>query len=288
MGANFRQRVLQQVARHWGNSSLTGNLFQALRLVAIGYAFFAGLRTLTEYDLGWQLATGRWIVQHLQVPSADVFSYTVPGTPWIYPVGSGLVFYCIYLLGGYQLLSWFHALVCTGTVALLLRGGSMISAISAILAVPLIAIRTRPRADMFSGILFAAFLVMLWHQRRGCRIRLWLLPILMIAWVNLHLGFAAGLALIAAYVSVELVETPWAERRAAAVYRLRASAPWLVATVAATFVNPWGWGIYVALLRQENAISFQSQSITEWGPAHLNWTAIMSGLSFSIPTVRSI
>ncbi len=159
----------------------------------------------------------------------------------------------------------------------------MISAISAILAVPLIAIRTRPRADMFSGILFAAFLVMLWHQRRGCRIRLWLLPILMIAWVNLHLGFAAGLALIAAYVSVELVETPWAERRAAAVYRLRASAPWLVATVAATFVNPWGWGIYVALLRQENAISFQSQSITEWGPARLNWTAIMSGLSLRNP-----
>jgi hypothetical protein len=46
---------------------------------------------LSEYDLDWQLATGRWV-----------------------PVGSGLLFYGIYIAGGYQLLSWLHAFACAG------------------------------------------------------------------------------------------------------------------------------------------------------------------------------
>jgi hypothetical protein len=104
--ANFAQRVRRQITRRWESSRRTRIPFLSLRLAAIGYAFIAGLRTLSEYDLGWQLATGRWVVQHLQIPSTDVFSYTVPGAPWIYPVGSGLLFYGIYIVGGYQLLSW--------------------------------------------------------------------------------------------------------------------------------------------------------------------------------------
>src|SRR5215472_18318703 len=83
-----------------------------LGLVDVGYAFLAGLRTLTVTDLGWQLATGRWIVQHHEIPSTDVFSYTAHGQPWVYPVGSGLLFYGAYLIGGYSLLSWIQAAAC--------------------------------------------------------------------------------------------------------------------------------------------------------------------------------
>src|SRR5580704_7604437 len=92
--------------RRSDRSALERRLFIALAAVALIYAFLAGLRTLKDYDLGWQPATGRWVAQHHQVPSVDVFSYTIAGTPWIYPVGSGLVFYWLYLLGGYALLSW--------------------------------------------------------------------------------------------------------------------------------------------------------------------------------------
>ena len=259
------------------------NLFQILRLAAIGYGFLAGFRKLSEYDLGWQLATTRWIVEHRQIPSTDVFSYTAFGHPWIYPIGAGLIFYGLYLVGKYQLLSWLHASVCAASVAVGLRGGSAISAVLAILAVPLIAIRTRPRADMFTVILFAVFLVLLWQQHQGRRVWLWVLPLLMVAWVNLHLGFAAGLALVAAYLALEAAEIPWPERRAAAMDRLHHAWPWLAATIAATFANPWRWGIYRALFRQEMATAFQSQRISEWAPAHMNWTTMLSGLSLRNP-----
>src|SRR5262249_40390064 len=159
-----------------------------------------------DFDLGWQMATARWIVQHHQIPSTEVFSYTAAGKPWTYPVGSGLAFYGTYLLGGYALLSWLAAIACAGTIALLLRRGSAVTAGLAIFAVPLIASRVTPRAEMFTVVLFAATLSLLWQQHETGKARLWLLPVLMVAWVNLHPGFVAGLGLLGAYVMLEVLD----------------------------------------------------------------------------------
>jgi tetratricopeptide (TPR) repeat protein len=263
-----------------GASPLDRRWFLILTAIALIYAFLAGLRTLSDFDLGWQLATGRWVVQHHHVFSTDVFSYTAQGETWIYPVGSGLVLYAAYLLGGYGLISWIGALACVGTIALLLRRGSAVSAGIAIIAVPLIAWRTTPRADMFTVVLFAAFLSLLWENYQTGRARLWLLPLLMLAWVNLHFGFAAGLALILAYVGVELSEAIFGDaRRRAAMQRLRHASGWLVCTALLTLANPWGWGIYRALMRQQRAAGQQQLNIGEWSSVPTTWTAFSTALS---------
>src|SRR5664280_816865 len=263
-----------------GTPRLGRRWFLVLAAIALIYAFLAGLRTVSDFDLGWQLATGRWVAQHHSVSSTDVFSYTAQGEPWIYPVGAGLVPYATYLLGGYALISWLGALACVATVALLLRRGSAVSAGIAILAVPLIAYRTGARADMFTVVLFAAYLSLLWENYETGRARLWLLPLLMLAWVNLHFGFAAGLALVLAYVGMEASEMLLDDvRRRAAMRRLRRSSGWLVCTALVTLVNPWGWGIYRALLRQERASGQQRLWIMEWHSVPLSWVAFNSGLS---------
>ncbi|MGB8768442.1 MAG: tetratricopeptide repeat protein [Candidatus Korobacteraceae bacterium] len=260
--------------------ALERRVFFVLACVALIYAFLAGLRTVAEYDTGWQLATGRWVVQHHQVPSVDVFSYTAQGQPWIYPVGAGVVFYFAFLLGGYALLSWLGAVSCAGTVALLLRRGSAVSAGIVILAVPLIAARISPRADLFTVVLFAAFLSLLWQNYQTGRASLWWLPLLMLVWVNVHFGFAAGLALILAYVGIELWETVLGDvRRRAALQRLRRASGWLLCTAVVTLLNPWGWGIYRALLLQERAAGNQEVLIAEWASAPLNWTAFRTAPS---------
>jgi len=79
---------------------------------AVIYAFFAGLRTVADFDLGWQIATGRYIVQHHVIPSTELFSYTARGNPWIYPPFSGVIFYLLFLVGGYSALSWLSAIAC--------------------------------------------------------------------------------------------------------------------------------------------------------------------------------
>lgn len=261
-------------------SRLGRRLFLVLGTIAVVYAVLAGLATVADPDLGWQMATGRWVAQHHHVFSTDVFSYTASGTPWIYPVGAGLIFYGAYLLGGFALISWIAATAGAGTVALLLRRGSAYTAAIAILAVPLIAFRAVPRAEMFTAVLFAAFLSLLWQNYTTCRAPLWLLPILMVAWVNLHLGFAAGLGLIIAFAALELLELPSSEsRRRAAIQRLKRSLPWFGATAVATLVNPWGWKIYDALIYQQRVMALHSRSINEWAPLHWNWIKPLSSFS---------
>src|SRR6516225_1221697 len=272
------------MARVWTRSDLATQAALVLSLVAIGYALLAGLRTLTVTDLGWQLATARWIVQYHEIPSTDVFSYTALGEPWVYPVGSGLLFYGAYLLGGYALLSWIQAAACAGTVALMVWRGSLVSAVLGILAVPMIATRAGARADMFSVVPFAALLKLLWQHHRNGRARLWLLPVLMAAWVNLHLGFIAGLALMAAYVAIEALDMVWRERREAAAERLLSCWPWLIVTCVVTLVNPWGWGIFAAVLRQTRAMDTLTLWTSEWSSAALSWTVMSLGFSLRNPT----
>jgi tetratricopeptide (TPR) repeat protein len=254
--------------------------FVLLGAMALIYAFLAGLRTVSDPDSFWQLATGRWIAQHHRIFSTDVFSYTAQGQPWIYPAGSGLLLYLVYSIGGYTLLSWLGAAACVGTVALLLWRGSEVTAAIAVVAVYVIAGRIAPRADMFTVVLFAAYLAILWQHYESGRARLWLLPLLMIAWVNLHLGFLAGLALIAGFVGIDLLEIVFpGESRTEALKRLRSAAPWYIATALATLVNPWGWKIYAAVARQDRAMALHAGRIAEWGRVPLNWDAAAAILS---------
>jgi tetratricopeptide (TPR) repeat protein len=104
----------------------------------------------------------------------------------------------------------------------------------------------------------------LWHYYQSGQGALWLLPILMCLWTNVHLGFIAGLGLCAAYVALELGEAAVESHRPAAWGRLRHAAPWLLATAVATVLNPWGARIYVAVARQGDVLGTHSNWIREW------------------------
>jgi len=247
-------------------------LFWYMCGAALLYAFLGGMRTLTDYDLGWQMATGRFIAQHHFIPPTDVFSYTAQAQPWIYPVLSGLIFFAAFKVGGYALLSWLGAIASLAVVALLLRSGSLFTTGLIILAIPSIADHVGPRAEMFTLLLFSGFVSILWQHYRTGRSRLWLLPLLMVLWVNLHLGFLAGLAIEIAYGIVEATEMIFpGSRRQQAKARLNAAWPWFVMTVVASMANPWGLKIYLAIYRQNEAMAFHSHWITEWSTLPLSW-----------------
>lgn len=246
--------------------------FAALAVILIGYALLTGLHTLNQDDLFWMLATARWIIEHHQIPWTDHFSYTAQGQPWIYPVGGSLLFYSVWLIGGYTALSWFGAVSTAGTAALLLRSGSVISAALSALALPVIATRTEVRADAFTTALFAAFLGLLWRYHETGRVRLWLLPALMVVWVNAHPGFPAGLVIIIGYAGVEALELIWPQRRCAAVSRLRRAWPWLLLCLPATLLNPFGWWIYAGVFCQFTAPLMPLQM--EWQPIRLAWLTL--------------
>ena len=260
-------------------------LFRVLAGIALVYAFLAALATVADPDFGWQLARGRWIAQHHHVFTTDVLSYTVPGVSAVYPAAGGLILYWVYVLGGYKLLSWLSAVVCVATVALLLRRGSVFTAAIAILAVPFIAMRTVPRAELFALVIFAAFVSVLWQNYQTGRGPLWLLPLLMVAWVNIHFSFFSGFTLLLAFAGMEVLELPFAgEPRLNALQRLKREMPWFLATMAATLVNPWGWKIYKETA-QYTGVALAIY-VNEWAPLHWNWSNPLT--SFTLRNTNDI
>jgi len=258
-------------------------LVLALSSLALVYAFVAGLRTVADPDVCWQLAMGRNLVQSHAVPWHDAFSHTAAGREYIYPPFSGAVLYLVERLGGYPALSWLGCLACVAATALLLGGRSATGAALAILAVPLIAERAKPRADLFSTVLFAAVLVILWRHFQRRRSPLWLLPVIMCAWANLHLGFIAGLLLMGFYVLMEAAELPWPGRRGAALAGLRAAAPWLAAAILATLANRWGPWLYAALLRWSRLLEEIGGFVGEWFPPRLSAATARAVLDWRNP-----
>ena len=99
---------------------------QILAIATLLYAFCAGFRTIGDFDFRWQIATGRYLAQHHQIPRTDVFTYTATGGEWLYPPFSGLILYWLYLLGGYAALSWLLALA----VVVKVTGWARVAAVS--------------------------------------------------------------------------------------------------------------------------------------------------------------
>src|SRR5215470_2317342 len=261
-------------------------LRRVLIALVLANALAIGLRTVSDSDTGWHLATGRYVWQQRAIPRTDVLSYTSQGVPWVYPPFGGVLLYLVYAVSGYAGLSWFSAMVCLGIAVYLLRKRDMISCVLTLLALPAIAYRTAPRADLFSTVFFALFLGELWDVHSGVERRLWLLPAIMLVWVNVHPGFIAGLAVIGAYLLLEAADLLSPGRRSSVMERLRQVYPWLFATCIATLINPWGFRIYPAALNLSGLTASpsgslnSSQYIQEFWGLRITWQTFIQLFDF--------
>ena len=211
-------------------------------------------------DFWWQLAYGRWIVEQGSIPLVDHFSYTRAGQayfdqPWL----AQILMYWIYRIGGATLSLVGLAALLGVTYAMLLRlcirvsGSVRLSAGLMLLSLPVAMTNWSMRSQVFALPLFVAYLAVLWDWRDGSRNRLWLLPLLMVAWVNLHGSFVLGGVLIALVFAGELVGMLSGRRnrdtsqahlsRSASLARLKPLVFWGAATAAAMLLNPRGPGV---------------------------------------------
>ena len=234
----------------------------------------------------------------------NTFSFTDPDHPWINHEWLGE--YCLHsayahfgnagllalkILLGLALL----CLVLTTVRAQGLRGPAQFLFLLLFLSTVGYGFGTRPH--LFTYVLYAAFLLILQFWGRTHPGRLLLLPVLMLAWVNLHGAFFIGLLLLAVYLVMETLHrrtdarrvgpellsrrSPEAEADAQAVAghevrsyesrRTPRTAVWLVLgvlglAVAATFVNPFGAGLWRFVA--ESAAKPRPY-LSEWAPFNL-------------------
>ena len=193
---------------------------------------------LQSDDLFMYLAMGRRFLETGSLPSADPFLFEP--RPWhmYHQWLTYLFFYGSYKLGGYSLISAAKTalLLFSFALPLALARRSLprlcVWLLSAALACLASSFRFIERADLFTNLCLVAVLVIVLRELERPSRWLWLVPVIFLAWVNLHPGFPVGWAVLAAAVGAQWVRGRDARRLAAAS----------AASAAACLANPLGWG----------------------------------------------
>ena len=150
-------------------------------------------------DFAMHLNLGRYILAAGRIPLQDVFSHTLPGQPvmqheWLACLLYGIIEQ-IFSLDGIVLLS---AILIATSLSLVFKrlqreNQTILTSVLVILVVSLNSmVHWLTRPHLYTFLFLALWMHALHHLRQGKLQHWWLLPALMLLWVNLHGGFVAG------------------------------------------------------------------------------------------------
>ena len=241
-------------------------------LIACVTTILAATR-IAESDIWYHLRNAREIVQGGMVPRVDIYTFTSAGSPLVdYEWLSELVYLFAFERWGQ------HGLLAVYTVLLIVsywsvyrlacqRGANpMAAALITAFGVVLGSFSFGPRMMHFGWMcLVLVMLILDGAERRPAM--LWLLPPLFCLWINLHGSWPFGFVVMGAAIVDGLVRSrfrrlegnAWSHRRLAGAVAAAAT------SVAALFVNPYGFPLVLypfdLRFRQEYAVSV----VYEWG-----------------------
>jgi hypothetical protein len=235
-------------------------------------------------DLFGYLAYGRLLVEHGRPIDGDPFAYTPSGYHWVtFEHLAHILIWEAYRLGGPLGLLALKCLVGGSAVYLLFAGLRTTSADSTVW-VPVFVLATSMlsryflfRPQLFSFAFFAVYAWVLIRFLLGRSGPPWVLPVVMLAWVNLHGGFLAGLGLLCLAIALRVCQnanvSAWGRGLFTGTRPLSIA---LVASILVTFINPQGWRLWSYVLT-EILHSTNRRYIDEWRPTLQvgdHWTAI--------------
>jgi hypothetical protein len=229
---------------------------------------------LNDADTGFHIRAGEYILHNFAVPNHDIFSYISPPLPWVahewlsevimalvhrFSGLTGIVIFFSFLIGlTYFLLFRFaHSLDCNFLITVLI----------ALLATVSSSIHWFARPHIFSLLLTVVWYAILDNYQYKAKDTLYLLPFLMLLWVNLHGGFIVGFLLLGVYFLGNVTSVMFAgehERRIAKT-RCEKIALFTLLSLLASLINPRG---YLLLLFPFSLVS--SKFITDTVLEHLS------------------
>ena len=192
-----------------------GPLALAGLLLLVVVVFFQEIN-FNSLDLGRHLANGREIWHSPSLLYENFYSYTEPNFRFVnHHWLAGVIYYALFLLGGFKILSLFNILLALATFYLAFylakkRGGFYWAAFIAWLVVLIMSQRTDIRPESFSYL----FILLLWYllekaSETGIRKYLYFIPLLFLAWVNIHIYYFIGLLMVAFYAAAAFLPPAW-------------------------------------------------------------------------------
>jgi hypothetical protein len=207
---------------------------------------------LGDGDTGYHIRTGEYILKTLSVPHSDIFSYLTPALPWTaHEWLSEIVMALIHRAAGLSGVAIFFAAVIASVYFLLFKiirtyeGNILVSIFIMLLVILSSQIHWLARPHIFSLLIIVLWYYLLDLYEYSDRNYLYLLPPLMLLWVNLHGGFIIGLVLNGIYLTGNVMRTVRAsgEEKESCRKKIRTLVPITVACFLATVINPYGYHI---------------------------------------------
>lgn len=232
------------------------------------------VRLLGDAGIGWHIRTGQLILATHAIPRVDPFSSTMAGHPWfawewLYDTLVG----ALDTAAGLNAVVVFTALIIAFTFSwtfhLLLRRGTnlLVAVILVLLAASAAMIHFFARPHVVSWLFTVAWFWLLESSEKSSdgssalaqqhKRAVWLLPPLMLVWVNVHGGFLLGFALLGIYWFSAAWQRfrPSGDRFEDVLRKIRAGkracdlALVALSSTLATFLNPYGWRLHVHIYR---------------------------------------
>ncbi len=239
----------------------------AASLACLGWLTIERKWATLDLDIWWHLKVGDWIVAHAAVPHNGVFSWTAATRPWVaYSWGYEVMLSRAFAWGGLPGIAWFGEfltfLVAYGIYWMLRRlsGSFWVSLPLAVAANFAFLFNLAPRPVFFSMFLFTVLFTLLLEAQRSAQVQpLYWLPLVFLVWANLHIQFIYGIAVVALFAGVHLLQRVLSVRGFAPPWlappRLPAGRVAVIAAACfiATLVNPYGFHLYAVILEYSKA-----------------------------------
>lgn len=188
-------------------------VFLSLMVLVFSGIFMARTIDLTTADLGRHIVNGRIFLEQLTLVKTNYYSYTEPGLSVVnHHWGTGVIYELIYKMAGFNGLSVFNILCFIATVFVFFRiavrkSDSVTAFFMTMIMLPLIASRAEVRPEiisyLFAGIAYS--ILENFHDGVISFRKTWILPVIMVFWVNLHIFFVMGLVILGAYFANGLI-----------------------------------------------------------------------------------
>ena len=257
-------------------------LLDKTRLILV-LIFLVALSSLQLVDPDYfrHLKTGEYIVSNNRLPSGDIFSYTRFGQHWVlHEWLFEVLLYSVFSLGGEVGVKLMTAIFLMCTLSLLLvitqrisRSAAAAMGVTMMALIPLLG-GIAPRPQLVTYAFFTIFLFgLLSFKYCQTKISWFLMPLLMIVWVNAHGGFVIGIALVGLFTGCEWlvywingVDAPAQRQRLARLTKI-ASVTVLASLVNPGFLTHWLYPFQVLGMAANHVIQeWQSPNFHDFGP----------------------
>jgi len=233
------------------------------------FIFILSCGPLDDGDFWFHLKTGEFIVQNHVIPHTELFSFTNYGRPWVaHGWLSGLVFYLLYLVGGFNLLIAVFGLLVAITFWITFRrldAHPIIAGCAVFLGVLSILTNVGVRPRVFTLLFTNIYLAILYrYAYRVDDKKIWWLVPIMVLWANLHGGYLIGLVLIGLTIIGEILDTAISGEPVGPSWpKVRTLIFVLTACFVAVLLNPYGIRLYTFPLKVISSKVFQ-QVVVDW------------------------